>query len=329
MPSTRPSLVRLLKIHQLLALGTYPGLISLAELCEVHPRTIKRDLRLLREEMKAPVALSRERKGYYYTRPFTFAPEPFSHQELLALSMSLHIAETFTQTPFGPAIKGALEKLRMMYLQSPEAFAAPDCVTLLTEPSPPESIEHIIHFYELLHAIEGHCQVKLRYYAMSQNSETERILEPYQLYYHNGMWYVYGYCRMRQEDRDFAIARIRSLKTLETTFTPPDIEIIKQRLQARFANISDEPVEVRIWFDADTTRRIRERIWHPSQQIAEFSDGTCTLTMTVSGLLSILRWLLSFGSHARPLSPPQFVDMVNQEIQKMTERINTPPPLVQ
>ncbi|HEX2949641.1 MAG TPA: WYL domain-containing protein, partial [Armatimonadota bacterium] len=124
----------------------------------------------------------------------------------------------------------------------------------------------------------------------------------------------------RHENRDFAINRIRTLTLLPFTFTPPSQETIRHQLGQRFANISDEPVTVSIWFDKESARRIRERIWHPSQQIAtNEADGSCVLTMTVTGLDTVTRWVLSFGRHAMPLSPQPFVNRIKQEVEAMAQ----------
>ncbi|HEX2950395.1 MAG TPA: WYL domain-containing protein, partial [Armatimonadota bacterium] len=135
----------------------------------------------------------------------------------------------------------------------------------------------------MLKAIEQRRQVRMTYYTMSRDEETERTIDPYHLYHYDGLWYVYGHCHARHENRDFAINRIRLLTLLPTIFSPPSQEDIRRQLGLRFANITDEPVTVSIWFDKDAARRIRERIWHPSQQIAVQDDGSCILTMTVTG----------------------------------------------
>jgi hypothetical protein len=88
----------------------------------------------------------------------------------------------------------------------------------------------------------------------------------------------------------------------------------------RFANISDEPVCVSIWFDKESARRIRERIWHPSQHIeVNDADGSCVLTMTVTGLETVTRWVLSFGRHAMPCSPKPFVKRIQREVNAMAQ----------
>lgn len=324
MANHRTEISRLLKIHHAIASGSRPTVAELAELCGCGPRSIKRDIAVLKEEFHAPIVVSRTKgeEGYFYERSFRLAPEPFNDQELLALSMALQIAETFYASPFIPAIKGALEKLRHVQIdagcQATSELA--DHVTLLAEPAPPETIKDTIHFNDLLKAIEQRRQVRMTYYTMSRDEETDRVIEPYHLYHYDGLWYVYGHCHFRHENRDFAINRIRALTLLPATFTPPSQETIRRQLGLRFANISDDPVTVSIWFDKVTARRIRERIWHSSQQITVGEDGSCVLTMTVTGLDSVTRWVLSFGQHAMPLSPKRFVNRIHREVEAMVQR---------
>lgn len=120
-------------------------------------------------------------------------------------------------------------------------------------------------------------------------------------------------CHFRHENRDFTINRIRAhaLAGHLSAAQPGDDS---WQLGLRFANISDDPVTVSIWFDKATARRIRERIWHPSQQITVGEDGSCVLTMAVTGLDTITRWRLSFGQHAMPLSPKRFVNKVQKAV---------------
>jgi len=324
MANHRTEISRLLKIHHAIASGERPTVAELAELCGVGPRSIKRDIAVLKAEFHAPIAVSRTKgeKGYFYERPFRLAPEPFSDQELLALSMALQIAETFYASPFIPAIKGALEKLRHVQIdagcQATNELAGH--VSLMAEPAPPESIKDTIHFNDLLKAISQRRQVRMTYYTMSRDEETERSIDPYHLYHYDGLWYVYGHCHSRHENRDFAINRIRVLTLLSTTFILPSQDVIRRQLGLRFANISDEPITVSIWFDKESARRIRERIWHPSQQIAvNEADGSCVLTMTVTGLDTVTRWVLSFGQHAMPLSPKRFVNRIKREVDALAQ----------
>ena len=96
---------------------------------------------------------------------------------------------------------------------------------------------------------------------------------------------------------------------------------IRARLAQRFSLIEDALFETAIRFDTDSARRIRERVWHPSQRIEENADGSCTLRMTVQGMSSVARWVLGFGRHAQPLSPPELVQRVRDEARAVVEML--------
>jgi predicted DNA-binding transcriptional regulator YafY len=322
MPFARTELLRLLRIHREIVSGRCPSLDELAGLCEVHTRTVKRDLRMLREDFGAPLRYARLQGGYCYTRPFSLMPSPLSEQEMLALSITMEIADTFRNSPFVPALKSALQQLRLMYPQSMAEACGdiPSYVSALPEPAPPESLEALIYFNELISAIRERRQVQMKYYTISRDEESVRIVDPYLLYLYRGMWYMHGYCHTRKVVRDFAIWRIRKLVALPTFFKRPDLESVRANLASRFANIQDEIVQVSVWFDEEASRWIRERIWHPSQYLEDHPDGSCTLTMTVAGLTSVTSWVLGFGRHAKALSPRELVRSVAEEVKAMAKR---------
>lgn len=61
---------------------------------------------------------------------------------------------------------------------------------------------------------------------------------------------------------------------------------------------------------------IRERTWHPTQQLEPAADGAVTLTMTVDGLQEVAAWLLSFGPRARVLAPATLATEVQNQLRE-------------
>ncbi len=323
MPSTRPSLARMMLIHQAIAGKRYPSLDDLAHLCQVHPRTIKRDLRALREEFDAPVVYAREEQGFYYTNDFTLATPPLTEGEILALSMMSTFSSVLANTPFAPAVTRALEKLLVMLPEEAQQIVLQDglLVSNLPDPAPPAQVQTAIHFNVLLHAIDRNQRVRMTYYTLSRNAISTREVDPYHLYYRRGMWYLHAYCHQRRATRDFALSRIGALEPLAVSFPAPDLEAVRATLAQRFSIMQDGCAEVVVAFDAETARLVRERRWHPSQTIEDVPDGGCRLTMTVTGLSSVKRWVLSFGRHARVLAPPELVRQVAAEVRAMAAQL--------
>jgi len=60
---------------------------------------------------------------------------------------------------------------------------------------------------------------------------------------------------------------------------------------------------VLIRFDELAADYIREKRWHPSQQLAELEDGGVQLRLKLSSLAEIQRWILSWGGGATVLAP--------------------------
>jgi len=81
---------------------------------------------------------------------------------------------------------------------------------------------------------------------------------------------------------------------------------------------SSGDIKVKIRFRKRVADYVRERTWHPTQEIVEYGDGELILTMTVNHLLELKRWVLSWGDDAQVLEPDSFV----QEIKKTALNIN-------
>lgn len=144
---------------------------------------------------------------------------------------------------------------------------------------------------------------------------SEREVDPYVLHFSRSNPYLTGWCHQRQEPRWFRVDRIQAIKLLDQHF---EIDPTFDR-EAHFASafqheVGGVPQEMVIWFDPSTAPYIRERRWHPTQQIEEHADGSLTLRFVVRGLNEVKRWVLFYGRGARVLGPPALVAMVRDEI---------------
>jgi predicted DNA-binding transcriptional regulator YafY len=56
-------------------------------------------------------------------------------------------------------------------------------------------------------------------------------------------------------------------------------------------------------FSGRAAQLVRERNWHPSQQIQELADGNLELSITLNSLEEIVPWVLSWGKGCEVVSP--------------------------
>jgi predicted DNA-binding transcriptional regulator YafY len=149
--------------------------------------------------------------------------------------------------------------------------------------------------------------VHLTYHSHSQNEVTERDIEPHNLAYSNGVWYVNGYCRLRQGPRGFRLDRV------------DDLRLKTEHFKARVLLPASGPaIDVRVRFDHAIVRWVRERQHYAYQREEPAPDGWI-MTYRVERLSELTPWLLGWGAQAEVLAPPELRAEIRQIAQQLTE----------
>jgi predicted DNA-binding transcriptional regulator YafY len=163
----------------------------------------------------------------------------------------------------------------------------------------------------LYEAVDGRRAIRCRYAARSTGELTERTIEPGQLHWDPALetTYLIGYCRLRGDLRVFAAHRFVSVDLLDETCRPRSGLTSREALTNAFRIWRGSNVrEVRIRFSARVAGEIRERRWHASERKDELPDGGLRLTLELSALEEVERWLLGFGGDALAEAPAELVD---------------------
>jgi predicted DNA-binding transcriptional regulator YafY len=77
-----------------------------------------------------------------------------------------------------------------------------------------------------------------------------------------------------------------------------------------------EPQEVVIRFSAQQAPYIKERTWHPSQNLENLPGGRLVLRMRVADVDEVKRWLVGFGAEAEVVEPKELQQAVRQEFRR-------------
>lgn len=322
-------LERLLQIDNLLRSPTRQTSISLAEALEVSERTIRSDVAFLRDRYGAPIEFSRSQGYHYQDSEWRLPSISLSRGELFALTLGARMLEAYAGSTYAQELRSAITRLRE---RLPEQTSV-DLQQLANERVLFRSGAEIDLNPEVWHQLEDACltqrSVQMTYYTASRDAVSDRKLDPYLLHIYRGTNpYVIGYCHKRQEIRWFRVDRIQNLQALNESFVPDPTFDARDHLELIFQHeVGSAPVNVVIWFDAYTAPYIRERRWHPSQELQEHPDGSVTLCMTVSGLNDLKRWVLGYGKGARVLGPPELVQLIREEIEEMNQNYRSVNPL--
>ena len=301
-------LTRQWKLVNLLAGHLGRTLAQLAGELGVAKRTVQRDIETL-SVAGFPVT-SETRNGtvfWHFMGGFhAEAPIALTLTEQMALYFSKGLFKPLQGTPIYESLESAMQKIgsqlpaqSFKFLRGLDQGISVSSFGLKDYSHSKEVID------ALTRAVFNKFIVRLLHRAPHRERAIEREVDPYKLWYVNNGLYLVGHDHRENALRTFAVERIQSAKLTNRRFEiPPDFNFDEFQKTA-FNVIWGEPQEVKIHFSAAQAPYIRERTWHPSQEIETEPDGSVILTLKVGDLGEVKRWLIGFGAEAEVLGPEE------------------------
>ena len=286
---------------------------ELARRLDIAEHTVKRRLEDLRAKAGGDVLCYNHGRGYYCRAPLPeLLKNPFCPEEQTAIALLGEVISAFRYTPFEAPMRNALTQMQQIaqdgptfYTQDgPMFFCLPQTALVAKD-----QVNIAVHFEPIRKAIDAGRALELSYYEITQDMVCRYLVEPYHLFCGQGNWYLYANMPDLPRPRrgDFALQRIRGIKTTTRPFVKPELPAILAKLRQRFGLIEGPLLDVAIRFLPKRAEWVQERNWHPSQQFEALPDGALILHMQCEGLSSLTRWVLGFGGDAVPLAPPELV----------------------
>ncbi len=158
-------------------------------------------------------------------------------------------------------------------------------------------------------AIEERRQVSFHYYA--PGGDSIRTIEPCYLVFKWSSWYVWGWCRSREDFRMFKLNRMDGLKKEETGFLPREVPVP----DLSTGKIFPGEIRVKALFSRDCKWRLVEEFGMHS--FAEQEDGTLLFTADYTDKENLISWLLTFGAKVKVLEPAE----VREELIRIAKNI--------
>jgi predicted DNA-binding transcriptional regulator YafY len=285
---------------------------DLAAECGVDRRTIYRDLYAL-EEMGIPVWEEKGRFGI--NREDYLSTVRLNLNEAVALFFAARLL-THHSDEHNPYIVAALDKLAAS-LPDGTISAHMSRLAELVRARPLRS--GYVQVVEVLtRAWADRRLVRLQYRAHTREL-TERVIAPYfmEVSRSTPAAYVIAHDQLRNSLRTFKIERIEQAELLETTYTIPENFDPYKYLAPAWGVMDEAEVEVHLRFSAAAAGRVRESVWHHSQQLLERNDGGCDLLITVGGTREICPWVLGWGAEVEVLAPATLREEVSSHGRRM------------
>ena len=165
---------------------------------------------------------------------------------------------------------------------------------------------------QLIHgAIEAGLIIGFDY--LSPGGETWREIEPYYLVFHWSNWYVWGWCRSREDFRLFKLNRMDGLHLTGAGF---------EKRQAPLPDLSPRHIfpggiRVKALFTPDCAWRLAEEFGRDCYELQ--ADGRLLFQADYTDREGLISWLMTFGEKAELLEPGEIRRELAEKIKRMGE----------
>ena len=310
---TRPPLERMMRIHDAIQSGEFPTATTLATLLEVSTKSVQRDIAFMRDRMNFPIEYDPHEGGYHYTKEVgSFPSFSVTEGELLAVLVAEKAMHQYRGTNLEKPLLSAFKKMAAMLPETISMHVA-DWEQSISFRSSAELISNHEVFEQLARASAEGRELQLQYRKPGAKASECRVVEPYHLANVNGDWFLFAYCKMRRDIRTFVPARIKSAEPTGRQFKRPKNFSIEKALRDSFgvhSGKSDYVVVIR--FNELVADYIREKKWHASQKLKNLPNGRVELTLRLSSLIEVQRWILSWAGNAEVIAPKKLRDDVRE-----------------
>ncbi len=295
---------RLIRLGQILRIFMEKETVSsawLAEYFRTTPRTIQRDLLLLKE---SGFPLHEEKKGTYrLSRDLVKNLEVFDDTEL-ALVVALKNIVGQLGKPFQKAADDVLDRLYECVTSMPVFVKIDDAI-----PMEPTFINKMVK------AIREKRQVSFRY---TSNKKTHDVqMEPYRVVYYGGFWYLIGNEPATDILKRYALDKIKDLRLLTSAFKtiPGNLDsVLKESANIWFAEKTHLTVTVLV--DSQVSHYFKRRKMFPTQEIKEERpDGSIVVSFRVGYYEAIRNILKSWIPNMIILEPEELKQSLMEDVQ--------------
>ena len=321
-PAKRDRTARLMRVAGLLAAhpdGMRPK--DIAERLGMSVRNVYRDLRALETEVKLPTWAEDGRWGILESA--FLPPLKLTLSEAMAVFLGARLMVRYADK-YDPDLGSAFEKLAATLPETLRDHVSRSLDVLQDAPLDPDFIDHV---RQLTRAWADRRVVEIDYegaaYEGRPGERSRRTVRPFLIEpsLQTHALYLIGWDEDRDAMRTFKIERIRDVRVTPRGFSPPEGATLERDLRRGWDIIADQPpTDVVLRFSRAVADRVAETTWHPLQQTDRAPDGTLRWRSTVSGVIEIRLWILSWGDDVEVIEPAELRVQVREILERAVAR---------
>jgi predicted DNA-binding transcriptional regulator YafY len=175
------------------------------------------------------------------------------------------------------------------------------------------SDRHKRTFKKIQSSINQNLLIKIKY-SNTKGESLERIVEPMTLVLMGYAWYLFAFCRMRDDFRLFRLSRIK------------DVEVLKHNFMRRGASYKDyikreqdrKIVDLVLKFSPEARARVMD--FYNEDQIETLQNGDMIVKVSYPEDEWVYSNILSHGEYIKVLEPEHVREMIQKKAKKIAEQ---------
>lgn len=295
---------RLFGILTILAQKKRVKVKDLAERFEVSPRTIHRDIEYISMAGIPIVAYPGGKGGISIADGFIWDKHIFTHNELQNIILGLKGIDSVMADS---RINTLINKL---FPDSDRLIALKNDIVIDLASHYKNSLAPKIDL--LRQAIANSLVVQFEYY--SKNGQTKREFAPYFITFKWSAWYVFGFCRLREDFRLFKLNRIIKLELTDICYTLREATDKQLDLEAFYLDTGRRKYAT-LLLDRSLEYVMVDSYGQDSYIVTD--DNTIIAKWDYIDEAEMVKTVLSLGGGAEVIAPQELVDAVKKEAEKI------------
>ena len=287
---------------------------ELADRFNLSLRTVYRDVKAL-EESGIPI-IGESGIGYSIMEGYRLPPVMFTQEEASALLLGSKFVNQFTDAAVTKYFDSAMYKIKAVLRSSDKDHVEELDSRIAIETGPVPIDETVsLHLSAMRQAIVDKKVIDIEYYSVYKEETTRREAEPIGLFYYAQTWHFIGWCRLRQDYRDFRMDRIRKFVLKDEFFD----DTVHPSLTEYLGKLKDERElqEAVVSFSKHVAKYMASQKYYMGYVSQEEKEDRVHMRFLTNNFEHMARWLLMYTTDARVESPQTLEDKRRELIEQL------------
>ena len=299
------SIIMLLLEHEIISAT------KLAEMFEVSPRTIYRDIETISMAGIPIVTFTGVKGGISIMPEYKIDKKLFTLSDITALLIGLG---SIHSTLSNEELLATIAKIKGLLPQDQFKEIESTLNQITIDYTPWHNNQQLVKHVNLIKSAMSEKRYITFQYFDRLGKKSIRKIEPYRLALKNSNWYIQGYCCDRLDFRIFSISSMESLKLSDEHFEPREFDYASKNLEFRTGL---QPTMIKLLVDESLRGKLLQIC--DEKNISNIKNGKFIAQFPIVEDDYWFGLILQFGSKCECLEPPQVRQALINRIQSMLQ----------